>query len=35
LKEAINDGKLEGNSNVLLAAPGLGYSWGGAILEFK
>jgi len=34
LKEAINDGTLVGKSNVLLAAPGLGYSWGGTILKF-
>lgn len=35
LKEAMNDGTLDGKSNVLLAAPGLGYSWGGAIIEFQ
>ena len=34
LKEAMNDFTIYGKSNVLLAAPGLGYSWGGAILEF-
>lgn len=34
LKEAINDGTLNDKTNVLLAAPGLGYSWGGTILEF-
>jgi 3-oxoacyl-[acyl-carrier-protein] synthase III len=34
LREAINDGSLSGKSKVLLAAPGLGYSWGGVILEF-
>jgi 3-oxoacyl-[acyl-carrier-protein] synthase III len=35
LKEALNDGTLAGsNAKVLLAAPGLGYSWGGTILEF-
>ena len=34
LKEALNDGTLVGKSKVLLAAPGLGYSWGGAVLEF-
>jgi len=34
LKEALNDGSLEGKKNVLLAAPGLGYSWGGSVLEF-
>lgn len=35
LKEAMNDGTLDNKSQVLLAAPGLGYSWGGAILEFN
>jgi len=35
LKEAMKDGTLEGKSNVLLAAPGLGYSWGGVIINFK
>jgi len=35
LKEAINDGTLIKKTNVLLAAPGLGYSWGGTILEFQ
>ena len=35
LKEALNDGTLARKSLVLLAAPGLGYSWGGSILEFK
>ena len=35
LKEAFNDGSINGKSNVLLAAPGLGYSWGGTILEFQ
>jgi len=34
LKEALNDGTLDNKSKVLLAAPGLGYSWAGAILEF-
>ncbi|MDO9580204.1 MAG: ketoacyl-ACP synthase III [Bacteroidales bacterium] len=34
LKEAIKDGTLTGEKIVLLAAPGLGYSWGGAILFF-
>jgi len=33
LKEAINDGTIAGN--VLLAAPGLGYSWAGVMLEYK
>jgi len=35
LKEAINDGTLKDKAKVLLAAPGLGYSWGGAVLEFQ
>lgn len=35
LREAINDGTLAGKSIVLLAAPGLGYSWGGVVLELK
>jgi len=35
LKEAMKDGTLNGKSRVLLAAPGLGYSWGGTILEFN
>lgn len=34
IKEAINDGTLKGKSNVLIAAPGLGYSWGGNVLKF-
>ena len=34
LKEAINDKSISSKSNVLLAAPGLGYSWAGAVLEF-
>jgi len=34
LIEAIKDGSMEGKSNVLIAAPGLGYSWGGALLKF-
>jgi 3-oxoacyl-[acyl-carrier-protein] synthase-3 len=34
LKEALNDETLNGNLNVLLAAPGLGYSWGGAVIQF-
>lgn len=35
LKEAINDRSLMNKTNVLIAAPGLGYSWGGNILKFK
>jgi len=35
LKEALKDGTLFGKKTVLLAAPGLGYSWGGNILRFK
>lgn len=35
LKEAMNDKTLDGNSNVLLAAPGLGYSWAGSVLKFR
>ncbi len=35
LKEALNDGTLNGQLKVLLAAPGLGYSWGGVVLDFK
>jgi 3-oxoacyl-[acyl-carrier-protein] synthase-3 len=35
LKEAIRDKSLEKKSNVLLAAPGLGYSWAGAVLLFN
>ena len=35
LKEALNDGTLSVKSKVLLAAPGLGYSWGGAVLDFN
>lgn len=34
LSEAIKDGTLKENMNVLLAAPGLGYSWGGCILKY-
>lgn len=34
LKEALNDGTLVGKLKVLLAAPGLGYSWAGTVLEF-
>lgn len=34
LKEALNDKSISSKSNVLLAAPGLGYSWAGVILEF-
>lgn len=35
LKEAIKDDTLSHKSNVLLAAPGLGYSWAGAVLQFN
>jgi 3-oxoacyl-[acyl-carrier-protein] synthase-3 len=35
LKDAIMENAINPNSNVLIAAQGLGYSWGGAILEFK
>jgi 3-oxoacyl-[acyl-carrier-protein] synthase-3 len=35
LKEAIQDNTLSKRSNVLLAAPGLGYSWGGVVLIFN
>jgi 3-oxoacyl-[acyl-carrier-protein] synthase III len=34
MKEAIKEGKLNEKSNVLIAAPGLGYSWAGAVLKF-
>ncbi|MDO9153313.1 MAG: ketoacyl-ACP synthase III [Paludibacter sp.] len=34
MKEAINDGTLNGKANVLIAAPGLGYSWAGAAIQF-
>lgn len=34
MKEAIKEGKLNKKSNVLIAAPGLGYSWAGAIVKF-
>jgi 3-oxoacyl-[acyl-carrier-protein] synthase-3 len=34
MKEAINDGRLNEKSTVLIAAPGLGYSWAGAVLKF-
>jgi len=32
LKEAMIDNTLDGKSNILLAAPGLGYSWGGVLI---
>jgi 3-oxoacyl-[acyl-carrier-protein] synthase-3 len=35
LKEAINDKTINEKANVLLAAPGLGYSWAGAIIKFQ
>lgn len=35
LKDAIMENAINPKSNVLIAAQGLGYSWGGAILEFK
>jgi len=35
LKEALNDKTIVGKLNVLLAAPGLGYSWGGTIIKFQ
>lgn len=35
MKEAINDGTLNSRANILIAAPGLGYSWAGAVLEFN
>lgn len=35
MKEAVNDGTLNGKANILIAAPGLGYSWAGAVIEFK
>ena len=35
LKDAIMENTINPKSNVLIAAQGLGYSWGGAILEFK
>jgi len=28
------DTTLDGKSNILLAAPGLGYSWGGVLICF-
>jgi len=34
LKEAINDGTIADKTNILLAAPGLGYSWAGTILKY-
>ena len=34
LKEAMLDGTLDKHSNILLAAPGLGYSWAGALIEY-
>jgi len=34
MKEAIKEGKLNEKSNVMIAAPGLGYSWAGAVLRF-
>jgi len=34
MKEAIKEGRLNERSNVLIAAPGLGYSWAGAVLRF-
>ena len=34
MKEAIKEGRLNEKSNVLIAAPGLGYSWAGAVLRF-
>ncbi|WP_332456908.1 3-oxoacyl-ACP synthase III family protein [Petrimonas sp.] len=35
LKDAIIENAIKPQSNILIAAQGLGYSWGGAILEFK
>jgi len=35
LKEALNDGTMHRKYKVLLAAPGLGYSWGGTVIEFQ
>lgn len=35
MKEAINDGTLNSRANILIAAPGLGYSWAGAVLEYN
>ena len=35
LKEALNEGKIEPNQNILLAGFGVGYSWGGCILKTK
>jgi 3-oxoacyl-[acyl-carrier-protein] synthase-3 len=34
MKEAIKEGRLNEKSTVLIAAPGLGYSWAGAVLKF-
>ena len=35
LKEAWEAGKVSNIENILIAAPGLGYSWGGTILDYK
>ncbi len=35
LKHAIKEGVIKGESKVLIAAQGLGYSWAGALLEFN
>ena len=34
IKEALNEGVININSNVLIAGFGVGYSWGGTILKF-
>lgn len=34
LKEAMDDGSIQSGYKVLLAAPGLGYSWGGVLLKY-
>lgn len=33
LRETMNDGTFKPDSKIMLAAPGLGYSWGGVVLE--
>ncbi len=35
LKDALCENAIKDNSTVLIAAQGLGYSWGGAVLQFK
>jgi 3-oxoacyl-[acyl-carrier-protein] synthase-3 len=34
LKEALNDGSIKPGNKVLSVAQGLGYSWGGVMMQF-